>query len=242
MSISTYCLLDRLPVELLHTIFNYFTTTDIFFTFFNLSNYLDSTVCSYPNHHFHCRSIRRSHFQLVCQHIRPEQVISLVLSDANDTPSLSKLFFTYFRMEQFIRLQSLTLLEIEHDSLDSIFPNLHKLAQLRAFSFNYQLIRCEYSFQNPQNSFVVKDDYIKPLSQLNRLHLYNSILLPLTNFSYLRHVKIEECFAHEFQRILQYSSRVTSLSVNVNLSNSVFNFILPNNRLRELRLKIKSKF
>ena len=241
MSLSSDCVLDQLPVELLHALFDYFTTSDIFFTFFNVSNYLNCIVSSYSNHRIHCRSIQRSHFRLICEHVRAEQVISLILSDANDTPGLSKLFFTYFRMEQFIRLQSLTLLEIEHNSLQSIFSDLHKLTRLRALSFNGQTARYEHSPQGPPSSFVVKDEDIRPLSQLNRLHLTNCTMLPLTTFPHLRHVKIEGCFANEFQRILQHASKLISLSVNVNLSRSIFKFSLSNNRLRELRLKIKSK-
>ena len=237
---SSYCLLDRLPVELLHALFDYFITPEIFFTLFNLSNYVNSTVYSYPNHRLHCRSIGRSHFRLICQHLQPEQVVSLVLSDANDTAGLSKLFFTYFRMEQFIRLQSLTLIEIEHASLYSIFTDLHKLKNLRSFSFNNQTVRYENSLQTVSSNF--RDDHIRSLCQLNRLHLSNSTLFTLSAFPHLQHLKVEECFGNEFQRILQHTPRLISLSVCMNLSGSKFNSLLGRSQLKELRLRIKSKF
>jgi hypothetical protein len=133
---SDYCVCDRLPAELLHTLFNYFSASELLFTFHNVSDYVDVTLQSYPAYQLDFQSISKSHFRRICRHVQLEQVISLVLSDGDDTPGLSEVFFSRFRIEQFIRLRSLTLIAIEFNSLESIFANLSQLHELRSFSFD----------------------------------------------------------------------------------------------------------
>jgi hypothetical protein len=124
---SSYCFLDRLPAELLHKLFDYFVAHEILFAFSGVSDYVDSTLCTYSAYRLDFRSIGKAHFDWVCRHIRAEQVISLILSDADDTPVLSQFFFSRFCIEQFTQLRSLVLIEIELDTVKLIFSNLHKL-------------------------------------------------------------------------------------------------------------------
>ncbi len=88
--------------------------------------------------------IRRNHLNIICCHIRPENqgrteggalrpllrvsrytpaenVISLTLSDDNDTSSQSKLFRSHFQIKQFSHLWSLTLVKIEFQALEGFF-------------------------------------------------------------------------------------------------------------------------
>jgi hypothetical protein len=137
---SCNCLLDRFPVELLHHLFNYFFTTEILYTFSDVSDYVKSVSLSYFQYKVNFRSIRRSDFDLVCYRLRPDEVVSLALSDDIDTPNQSQLFFSRFRIEQFKQLKSLTLIQIEIDSLKLIFTDLYQLHQLRSLSINIESI------------------------------------------------------------------------------------------------------
>jgi hypothetical protein len=132
---------DQFPIELLHILFNYFSTSELIFTFHNINDYVNTSLQSYSYYHLDLKSISKSYFRYICQYIRPEQVISLILSDGDDTPGQSQIFFSRFQIEQFIRLRSLTLIEIEFNSLELIFTNLHKLDQLCALSFDDGSIR-----------------------------------------------------------------------------------------------------
>jgi hypothetical protein len=130
------CFFDVIPVELLHILFTYFLAHEILLTFFDVSDHVNAFLLTYSAYRLEFKSTRNSHVDLVCRRIRPEQVIFLKLSDDSNIPGLSEHFFSRFRIEQFIQLRSLTLFEIEMDSLESIFFSLHELDQLRSLSFN----------------------------------------------------------------------------------------------------------
>jgi hypothetical protein len=131
----------RFPVELLHLLFDYFTAHELLHTFFHMSGYINEVLCAYSAYRLNFQSIQMANFDLVCRHICPDRVISLTLSDDNDTPGLSQLFLSRFRMEQFTRLRSLTLIQIGNDSLQLISSYLHRFNQLRSLSINTESIR-----------------------------------------------------------------------------------------------------
>ncbi|CAF1076733.1 unnamed protein product [Adineta steineri] len=119
------CFFDRLPAEILHDLFAYFWSHEIIFTFSNISDHVDAVLLAYNTYQLNFRSIQKDHFDLICKRIRSEQIISLVLSDENDTPAQSELFFSRLQIEQFTQLQTLTLINIEGESLKWIFPNFY---------------------------------------------------------------------------------------------------------------------
>lgn len=238
---SHWCVLNQFPVEIFYILFDYFTSDEVFRTFFNINDYIDSIIDSYPNHRLHLKSIRKSEFDLLCSHIQPEQVISLILSDDDNTPGLSALLLSRFRLEQFTRLQSLTLIDIECDSLKSIMSNLHKIDHLRAFSFSEGSIRCIHSQQQCSGSFDVPDTFIQTFPQLNRLQLQNVPNVTFPSLSNLRHLKIEECSPRDLKVIFEHASQLRSLSTCLQLPKRNFNVPIPENRLIQLDLQIKSK-
>ncbi|CAF1668639.1 unnamed protein product, partial [Rotaria sp. Silwood1] len=81
------------------------------------------------------QSIRKTHFDLVCRLIRPEQVISLILADEKETPCQSQSFQVRFRIEKFTRLRSLQLIELTDDG-QSLLSKLHKVQSLVSLEIN----------------------------------------------------------------------------------------------------------
>ncbi|CAF1269393.1 unnamed protein product [Adineta ricciae] len=130
-------LLDQLPTELFYLLFDYFWAHEIFFSFTSLNRRINSIIKSYHAYHLNFESIRKCDFTQICESVRPEQVISLILSDKNDTPNQSTLFLSYFQIEQFTNLRSISLIKIEYKSLHRILLDLSELKQLEAVSFNY---------------------------------------------------------------------------------------------------------
>ena len=237
---SNFCLLNRFPVEIFYVLFDYFVVHELFLIFANISDYIDSIIHSYPNHRLHLRSIRKSQFDLLCSRIRPEHVISLVLSDADDTSGLSTAFLSCYRLEQFTRLQSLNLIDIEYDSLQSILSDLDKLDALRAFSLNEQSIRYPYPRGVRPESFHFTDAQIGTLSSMYRLRLDQATTLASRSFSHLRQLEVHRCFPSELKMILQSASQLRSLTVCLNLRSVGLNIAIPQNRLIELRIEIQS--
>ena len=136
-----HCLIfDLFPVELIHTLFTYFWSDEILYSFFDINDHLNAIIFSYYSHRINFHIVI---FIILCHLIRPVQLISLTLSDGNYTPDQSKLFFSYFHLEQFVNLRSFSLFDIEIDSLKSILFNLNKLHQLRSLT-----IYCDDIFQH----------------------------------------------------------------------------------------------
>lgn len=127
-------LLDQLSMVVLYNLFTYFLPQEILFSLLDTSSYLNYIIRSYSNYQLNFKSIHRSYFDLICQHISPDQVKILILSDNKDKPGQSQLFLSHFQIDQFINLQSLTLIELEQKTLEIILIHLNKLKHFRALS------------------------------------------------------------------------------------------------------------
>jgi len=107
-------MLDRLPVELLYSIFSYLTPFNILYSFDNLTEYLNTVITNYDLYlSFNFPSISREEFYFLCHHVCPESVISLrVIGDDNPTMAKTKfnLLFSQLNIEYLTRLKWLTLI------------------------------------------------------------------------------------------------------------------------------------
>lgn len=241
--------MDLLPVELLHIIFNYFLAQDILFSFSNVSNYIDTILLAYSSYQINFKSITKANFDLICHCIRPDQVLSLILSDDIDTPGQSELFFSYFQIEQFIHLQSLTLFNIELDILESIISNLDKLSKLHSFSFyskdmkrKYPTWINDYTYKIDEINYVISKTYKKILPQLRRLNRTYDFHLNEIFFPYLNCLILEESTVEKLQIIIYQTPKLKSL--NVGLIDDILNIEtldMPY-ELNRLTLKITSKY
>jgi len=244
-----YCILDQLPVELLHTLFTYFSAHELLSTFYNISDYVIATLKTYCAYQVDFKSISKSQFRCVCRHVRPEQVISLTLCDGNDTSGQSELFFSHFKIEQFIRLRSLTLIEIEFKSLESIFFNLSKLNQLRSFSFDASTIKHTYGSMdlNAKNKLqeinsMLVDTYARILPQLNFLYLNGGWVLESIPLPNLRYLKLAHCSVDKLETITYLAPQLKSLNVCINSGQMNFQPIILPTRLTRLNLNIDCKY
>jgi hypothetical protein len=187
-------------------------------------------------------------FNFVCRRIRPEQVISLILSDDNDTPGQTELFFSRFRLEEFIHLRSLTLIKIEFESFEAIFVNLNKLKQLKALSFNNGTFRSKYPLRfrdDPdacnQINLLLSDTFSLILAQLNRLHLNMNINLTRISLSNLRHLKLERCFIDDLNSIFHSAPKLKSLDIVLYVQKPIDKMNFITSQLIQLKLVIQGK-
>ena len=130
-----------LPVEILHHIIDYLDTPTIFLSFPNVCTYLRAISHTYNRYQLDFNSISKPDFHRICQYIPCEDILSLTLSDGNETPGQIKLFLSLFNIEQFTRLLSLTLLEIDDDNLSQILC-LDITSTLTSLSINWQESHC----------------------------------------------------------------------------------------------------
>ncbi|CAF1104864.1 unnamed protein product [Adineta ricciae] len=205
------CYLNQFPIEIFHIIFEYLWAHDILYSFRNINDYIDNILSNYQYYVVNFKSIRRSHFDLVCQ-LRADQIISLILSDNVDTPKQSRLFQSNFSIEQFTRLRSLKCIEVD-DEDDVIFPHLFTLPQLRSveihLKFKVPLIIAPPSLRR----FTIETS---PKIQLNL-----DLGITLVQFGHLRELTLPICPCSYLQRIFYEASQLTALKIS-------FIFLNPN--------------
>ncbi|CAF1267157.1 unnamed protein product [Rotaria sp. Silwood1] len=121
-----------LPIELIHRIFDHIDTETIIFAIRRVCKQLYSIVNIYDRYELDFRYMFRSDLSLIAHIINPENVTSLILSNAIHTSDQIDLFISQFHIEQFIRLHSLTLINVEKE-LDQFQKHIMQ-CPLRKFS------------------------------------------------------------------------------------------------------------
>jgi hypothetical protein len=210
------CRLDNLPVELIHHLLSYFSANEIFYTFTNVTSYIDAVLLAYSNYKVNFKSITKTNFHLTCQHIIPDQVISLTLSDDEETPGLLQLFLSRFQINLFTRLQSLRLFDIGPDFWEIIITKLVELKNLRSFSFFPSNRSDSWVCKLPVNDLKLldknlADSYAPVLPRLYQLRLCHGDFLKSIQFPCLRHLVLERSSVDIIKYICSVAPELKSL-------------------------------
>ncbi|CAF0840521.1 unnamed protein product [Adineta steineri] len=209
--------------------------------FSDISDHVNAVLLADAAYQLDFRSIQKDYFDLIYNRIRPEQVISLILSDESDTPTQSQLFFSRFHIEQLTQLQTVTLIKIESHSLKWIFLNLSKLKSLRSLTFLVTMTRKEYQNQIYNVQSLVHESFTKNIPRLHRIHMIDGMFLSSMPFAYLRHLHLEKCSINDLKTLFQHSTQLRSLSLCLNMHSSTSDLILFPVQLIRLHLKIEKK-
>jgi len=170
-SISTVTCLDKLPIELIHNILNYLDSHDIFISLYNISRYINAILTAYDRYKLNFQSITMSHFYVNLHYINPYQVISLTLSNMDDTPGQFQLFLSLFSIKQFTCLQSLQLIQPPNPIVfNTILKDLHTFDSLKSLA----IIHCQPSSVNHE-TFVFLSSFINTSKSLCRLYLSGAL-------------------------------------------------------------------
>jgi hypothetical protein len=223
-----HCLLDILPVELFHALFSYFLAHEILLTFTSVSPYIDAILVSYPSYQVDFKSILKSHFDLICRTISPDQIISLTLSGVDDTPKQCQFFFTHFQIEQFSKLRSFRLIKIDKQLMEVIINFIDKLNR-----------HCQVSLDDCDIRTLVSSQVI---SQLTRLRITDSKQFDWNKLYDLLPFNKEKSSITTLQYICQNASELQSLDIcfENNGSNIALAFQLP--QLTRLVLEVEGKY
>ncbi len=130
-------MLYRFPNELFYEVFEYLTAYDILHAFKGLNRQIDTLLRTYAKYDLNFKSWSKSKFDFVCQSIEPEQVRSLVLSNADDTCRQIHVFFGLFYIRKCVHLESLTLIDITEQDSKRIIPRMNLLSKLSHLSMKF---------------------------------------------------------------------------------------------------------
>ncbi|CAF2712905.1 unnamed protein product [Rotaria sp. Silwood2] len=128
--------LESLANELLLDLFEYFSSVYLLQTFYDLNTRLNNLILHhFQSHILNFQSVSKYDFDIVCQKYLPsisDRIISLRLSDDDDTPKQIDLFFSYgLSFNLFSHLKSLSIYHVYSlNSLKRITNELLYLPQL----------------------------------------------------------------------------------------------------------------
>ena len=200
---------DLLPMEIVYTICDYFWGHEIFYSFFNISDYLNRILMNYQNYYLNFKSILKHQFDLLCRYIQPNQIKSLILSDSNETPGQSKAFLSLFPIEQLINLRAITLSDIENDSR-SFFVNINRLEALN--SFETDTFAHLWMIETiPRLKRLVINKFSD--NDFNFAHMLSSI-----SFSHLYKLTLPYCSYVQLRQILSLAPKLISLHISLIIS------------------------
>ena len=239
--------LDILPVELIRHLLSYFSAHEILYSFGHVTPYIDSILTSYTDYRVNFKAIRRSHFDLVCQQVTPDQVIALTLSDDKDTPGLIDLFLSRFQIEQFTRLRGLKLIDIGADAWAVIITQMVTLKHLQSFLYYVPTVSSSWicnlsSAEITQLDKSLFDTYAPILPQLHQLRLNHSDFLHSVSFDHLRHLILGRSSFGLIKHICSAAPQLRSLNTNFSLAQFPTELIPLMPQLNCLILEISSKY
>ncbi|CAF3669852.1 unnamed protein product, partial [Rotaria socialis] len=125
--------LESLANELLLYLFKFFDGIQLLRAFHDLNSRFNHLLDNhYRVYRIDLRSISKYQFDNLCQYCLPsitDQIISLTISDDDETPSLPAIFLSYnFTLDKFTRLQSLSLYSIQSFAqLSQLIYQCHQL-------------------------------------------------------------------------------------------------------------------
>lgn len=205
--------LDTLPIEIIYQILTNLDQETILFQFGYVCKRFYSIIQTYNRYKLNFQSISKIKFHILCQRIRLENIISLTLSNDQQTPEQIKLFLSKFQIEQFTRLQSLTLIQIDEDDFHRIFQsNLSNLQSL-TFSFSQEPVLQSkiFSILSSSNLRTFHFDTTLPKiidfpwpkqSRIQTLHLstslsFQQVQMILSCSKQLKKLVLNDCYINE---------------------------------------------
>ena len=236
---SNLSLLD-LPVEILHRIFDYLTTQTLFLSLRGVCQQLHATVHTYDRYEFNFDAIRQFDSELVFELIRPEHIVSVVVSGAfrKQFDQIDS-FLSIWGTKQLIRLRSVTLVEIVESDLSLLLPTID-------ISLVVSLgVRCCTTHRNrtlPLVSTALAQSRLRQLHLIGLSELTKSLSWPAQ--CSLQHLTIDNCNFQEYRSILQFCPFLQTIAMqycfmtNFGQPGSVVSFESSHPGLRSLTMTI----
>ena len=219
------CMLDILPWDILHTIFDYLEIVDLLHGFVDVNPHLNTILHSYTRIQLNLKSVRKSTFHYICERIHPDQIQSLVLSDDEFTPGQIKLFMSLLPLIKFINLQYLNIHGIDHpDLLYLIFSHMENNTRISSLSITGSPIVISKKMSRSITDILNSLPFLKSLTIMNSA-LLNTLQQPLSR---LTHLTISSCALNDLPIIFHWIPNLIYLHISVAFNNDLptFDYVL----------------
>ena len=208
--------LERLPVELLHELFAYFWADELLYSFHHLNSHFTNVLQSYQSYAVNLQGRKQSVFDLICQQIAPQQVISLTISDDVDTPGQPDLFFSRYKLADFTRLRSLNLVDVTSTCWEPVGKDLAALLHLRSFAVIVSDNHHSWLHKVPNETVLDQQlfaMYSPILPRLYRLELSHGDFLSAIQFQNLRRITLRRVTYNIIQKLARNAPKLSSLKI-----------------------------
>jgi hypothetical protein len=195
---------ELLPNEIFIQCFQYLNAADIFYSFDQL-NYRFYRLIQNISLHLNFQQLKKSRFNQCCQILlsNPEikyKIISLKLSN-NDTHGQIHEFLSLFRLNEFINLQSLSLIYVTDKNVEQLKSMLPLLSNLYYFSY--------YDWKH-QDSQILS---MLPKSKLRILSIPIIDSNSESIFNEITSLKISHCYLENLYELFKYLSMLKYLKI-----------------------------
>jgi hypothetical protein len=212
--------LELLSNELLLDLFEFLTVIDLLHAFHGLNARFDTLLLvNFRAYHLDFRSISKTAFDMVCRdHLLSiaDQIISLRLSDDDDTPQQCDLFLDRgFHLRRFIHLRSISLCYLRSEQTMNKF--MIELCHLQ-FLTNLSFTNCYISYN--QNAAERIFNIIWSLSKLTYFFFdayEDNFPCPSVTSTYLEHltVRYATCSSNKLARLFRYTPHLRYLFIDL---------------------------
>ncbi|CAF1366025.1 unnamed protein product [Adineta steineri] len=195
-------------------------------------------LSAYQGYQLSFKSISRAQFDLICTHIKPDQVISLILSDSDDTPGQSELFFSRFQITDFTRTRMLKLINIGSASLEDIcrcFREFAKYHRISIESYNARRLSQDVLLSVATQIKIGAPERLISCAEITSRSFAFPVCLII-----LRCLTISQSSMDDLKSICKLALRLTSLKVENLILNANEEFLLSAQQLRRLVLYCKN--
>ena len=117
--------MEKLPVEIVHLIFDHLDIETIFFSIRPVCRSFRSIVQIYDRFDFHSMIISKPHFDVLCRFVPPSNIRSLTLYHNEQIPDQISRFLSRIRLRQLTRLHSINLYGIDEFQYNYLCKRIH---------------------------------------------------------------------------------------------------------------------
>lgn len=214
---------ECLANELLLDLFQYIDAIHLFRAFYGLNTRFNKLLLiKFQTYNLDFRSVSKYNFKNFCQKYLPlvnNRVTSLHLSDNEETPNLSKFFFSHgFTINEFLHLKSFSLYNIQSfDVFNKIITQCTGLPHLT----HLNMIKCIFNYCENDIRCLMNNIWSLPALTHCTIDQITSRKIRLTDISvtsssikYLTLQKIT-CDFKDLSHLLKYTSCLQRISINL---------------------------
>ena len=209
--------LDSLPTEILHRILDHVDGQTIFFSCRYVSKQFEAITNTYNRYKLDFSVISKTNFRLACRAIRPENVISLILSDDDKTTGQISLFFSLVNINRWTRLLSVTLRGINDNDLQTLL--LHITTSCSLTSLSLVTRETESAETLTHLSSIITQPTLRQLEFRMSSITNDKMQWPFS--CTLHYLKADNCTFEQFCNILGHSPNLRKIELRNGISDKI---------------------